>query len=169
MKFDPEVANSSGYFKDPVTKEDLSVDTPRVIQCSFENGKFVWPCVASSDGTEVLKIVYKYFTDEEKALYKAYRGRGNSTSERKPRSSSSKPKEQKQEHVKEREQVLVKFDEQAAVSEKTQEIIRKCDEYLGVIQTQGLTYSLLSIKGTRCVYSVPLSAISQEDMLRLCQ
>ena len=78
-------------------------------------------------------------------------------------------KEKKPKAPEETERILVKFDEQAAVSEKTQEIINKCDEYLGVIQTQGLTYSLLSIKGTRCVYSVPLSAISQEDMLRLCQ
>ena len=80
MSYDPEVANSSGFFKDPVTKEDLSVDTPRVVLCKLENGKFTWPCVLCSDGTQLLKIVYKYFTDEEKLLYKQYRGYGDRVS-----------------------------------------------------------------------------------------
>lgn len=85
MAIDPRYGNSSGYFKDPITEEDLSPDTPRVIPCSFENGKFTWPCVAQSDGGQLLKIVYKYFTNEEKELYKAYRGRSPSGTERKPR------------------------------------------------------------------------------------
>ena len=79
MTVDPAYGNSSGYFRDPTNGEDLSPDTPRVIQCELKDGKFVWPQVAAADGSMLLKIVYKYFTDEEKELYKQYRGRGSSS------------------------------------------------------------------------------------------
>lgn len=36
MAIDPAYGNSSGYFRDPVSGEELSVDTPRVVPCSLE-------------------------------------------------------------------------------------------------------------------------------------
>lgn len=161
-----EYKNSGGYFRFPDTGEEITADTPRAVTCK-PGEKWVHPAVMLSDGN-IVKISGRTWNADERACYKEYRNRGSSSGH----SRISKPKQEKEKKPKapeETERILVKFDEQAAVSEKTQEIINKCDEYLGVIQTQGLRYSLLSIKGTRCVYSVPLSAISQEDMLRLCQ
>ena len=56
-----EVKNSSGYFKDPVTFEDFSTDTPRMVKCALSaENKFTWPMVATSNG-DLVKIVYKFF------------------------------------------------------------------------------------------------------------
>lgn len=165
MSYDPEVANSSGYFKDPVTKEDLSVDTPRVVSCKLENGKFTWPCVLCSDGTQLLKIVYKYFTDEEKQLYKQYRGYGES----RPR----EPKQSKVQTVKQtpeipiEEKTLVKFDSKAAVSAETAKQIAASDRLVGVANIGGLVYALLTRRDARTVYCIPKAMLSPEDLRRL--
>ena len=171
-KFDPAYANSSGYFKDPVTGDDLSVDTPRVIPCSFENGKFTWPCVASSDGSQILKIVYKYFTDEEKELYKAYRGRPSSGE---PSIRVHKPKQPKTESVsaepapqKPVDYQVVKYDEEGAVSASTQEIISDCDTCLGISFISGIPYALLTKGNSGIVHHVPRSCIPDTTFDRLC-
>ena len=159
--FDPAYANSSGYFKDPITGEDLSVDTPRVVPCSFENGKFTWPCVAASDGSQLLKIVYKYFTEEEKALYKAYRGKpaGSSsgvTRQRKPKDPDSvQVKEVKESSVPVGERKLVRYDSESCSTEDTENIIKECDLCLGVCQASGLSYALLTKKSGKTVYWIP--------------
>jgi len=88
-KIDPAYGNSSGYFKDPSNGEPLSPDTPRVIPCSFDNGKFVWPQVSFANG-EMGKIVYACFTPEEKELYKAYRGRGTGNARSRQNTSSNR-------------------------------------------------------------------------------
>ena len=174
-KFDPEVANSSGYFKDPVTKEDLSVDTPRIIPCSFENGKFTWPCVLSSDGNQPLKIVYKYFTDEEKELYKAYRGRPSGSSQ--PR--EHKPKEPKVKEVKEPEQeeqvtlrsepeVVVKHSEESCASMNTLILLAECDTSYGVSFINGIMYGLVGKKNDNKIHHIPRSCIPDEEWERLC-
>lgn len=166
-KFDPAYANSSGYFKDPVTGEDLSVDTPRVIPCSFENGKFIWPCVASSDGSQILKIVYKYFTDEEKELYKAYRGR-SSSGERKPRPSKTEPADTESAPQKPVDYQVVKYDEEGAASASTQEIIADCDTCLGIAFISGIPYALLTKGNSGIVHHVPRSCIPDTTFDRLC-
>lgn len=168
-KFDPAYANSSGYFKDPVTGEDLSVDTPRVIPCSFEDGKFTWPCVASSDGSQILKIVYKYFTDEEKELYKAYRGR-SSSGERKPKqpkveSVSTEPEPVTQKPI---DYQVVKYDAEGATSASTQEIIAACDTCLGISFISGIPYALLTKGNSGIVHHVPRSCIPNDVFDHLC-
>lgn len=167
MSYDPEVANSSGFFKDPVTKEDLSVDTPRVVPCKLENGKFTWPCVLCSDGTQLLKIVYKYFTDEEKQLYKQYRGYGES----KPREPKQpKPKVQTVQQSPEidvSEKTLVKYDADATACPETMSHIKECDKLVGIANVGGLTYALITRRDLRKIYCIPQSLIPPEDMRRL--
>lgn len=169
--FDPAYANSSGYFKDPVTGEDLSVDTPRVVPCSFENGKFTWPCVAASDGSQLLKIVYKYFTEEEKELYKAYRGKGSSsgvTRQRKPKEQNdTQVKQVKEASVPLGERRLVRFDSEACTTEDTEDIIKECDMCLGVVQAGGLSYAMLTKKDGKTVYWIPRALVPDDEFRRM--
>ena len=170
MTIDPRYGNSSGYFKDPITEEDLSPDTPRVVPCSFENGKFTWPCVAQSDGRQLLKIVYKYFTDEEKELYKAYRGRSSSGTERKTR----EPKQPKQQKVKtvetdesDKPKKVVKYSEESAASLETLQTLAQCDRLYGVSQIAGITYALVGATGSNVVHHIPRSCIPDAEFERL--
>ena len=171
MAIDPRYGNSSGYFKDPITEEDLSPDTPRVVPCSFENGKFTWPCVAQSDGGQLLKIVYKYFTDEEKELYKAYRGRSSSDTERKPREpkpakpvKSAKPVETDEP---DKPKKVIKYSEESAASLETLQTLAQCDRLYGVSQIAGITYALVGKTGSNVVHHIPRSCIPDAEFERL--
>lgn len=170
MAIDPRYGNSSGYFKDPITEEDLSPDTPRVIPCSFENGKFTWPCVAQSDGGQLLKIVYKYFTNEEKELYKAYRGRSLSGSERKPREpKQAKPSVAKPVKIDEpdEQKQVIKYTEDSAASLDTLKTLAQCDRLYGVSQIAGVTYALVGATGSRIVHHIPRACIPDAEFERL--
>ena len=171
MAIDPRYGNSSGYFKDPITEEDLSQDTPRVIPCSFENGKFTWPCVAQSDGGQLLKIVYKYFTNEEKELYKAYRGRSSSGSERKPR-EPKQPKAKPVNTVKTNEpdepKQVIKYAEDSAASLETLKTLAQCDRLYGCSQIAGITYALVGATGSHVVHHIPRACIPDAEFERLC-
>ena len=193
--YDPAYANSSGYFKDPGTGEDLSVDIERSVQCELRDGKFIWPQVTVSTG-ESVKIVYKYFTDEEKQLYKEYRGRGSSEprQSRAPRQSKSKgtpqldpttgeiiyvQDESEPATPKPRAEPVKQFDPEAAEVEyaeqgepvstpATQELIASCDHILGCSKIAGITYALLTKdKQPNKIYHVPKSLIKDDDMRRL--
>ena len=166
MAIDPRYGNSSGYFKDPITEEDFSPDTPRVVPCSFENGKFTWPCVAQSDGGQLLKIVYKYFTDEEKELYKAYRGRSSSGSERKPR----EPKQQKTKPVSDdKPKQVIKHTEDSAASLETLQTLAQCNRLYGCSQIAGITYALVGTTGSNVVHHIPRSCIPDAEFDRLSE
>lgn len=177
-----EYKNSNGYFKDPVTFEDLSPDTPRVVQCSIDpSGKFIWPQVAVSNG-DIVKIVYKLFTDEEKDLYKQYRGRG--TGESKLRAPRQVKKEmqldpqtgelvevtvEKPKSVKPvKQQSVVGYDVEAVASAQTLAVIANCDKLIGINQMAGITYALLCAGDSHKIYHVPRALISDADMSRLC-
>jgi len=73
--YDKEVANSSGFFRDPVTKVPLTGREPRVVQCALsETGSLVWPQIKASDGS-FIRLTYALWTDEEKQIYKKYRNK----------------------------------------------------------------------------------------------
>ena len=177
MIIDSAYGNSSGYFRDPTNGEDLTVDTPRIIQCELKDGKFVWPQVAAADGSRLLKIVYKLFTDEEKELYKQYRGRSSSGEprpKREPR-EHKEPKESKEPKINVEEQAVsdepievVKYNEQSAMSANTAEVIASCDQFLGCSQITGLTYVLLGRRGSNKVYHIPRAIIPDNEFARLC-
>lgn len=174
MAVDPRFGNSSGYFKDPTNGQDFSVGTPRVIPCELKDGKFVWPRVATADGNELLKIVFKLFTDEEKALYNQYRGRSPST-ERKPRQVkqtneiSDLPDVEEQVLKEEPELKVIKFDPESVPSQKDKETIAKCNRVIGVSFICGVQYALLTDnpENRNYVYHVPRQVISDYDWERL--
>lgn len=150
--------NSSGYFGDPDTEEEFTVDTERCVKCAFENGKFTWPMVLLSNGTPV-KIVYKLFTEEEKNLYRAYRGRGTSPAQ----NVKQKP------DMRVDESEVVKYNNAAAAGKDTLARLKECDRILGVTQIGGVTYALCSRYGFSMVYHIPRAAIPDAEFKRLCE
>ncbi len=157
---DTRYANSSGYFKDPITGDDLSQDTPRIIACELKDGKFVWPMVAASDGAQLLKIVYKYFTKEEKSLYKQYRGRSPSDKEVKERKQKVKLTKVEAE-VPITEKKIVK----GAASQET--LIKQCDMLYGISTQQGVSYALIGRRDSLEIYHILQSDIPDDELQRL--
>ena len=165
--FDPEVANSNGFFKDPKTKVDLTGKEKRVIQCSIDDtGKLIWPQVQFSDGS-VGKIVYKLWTNEEKAIYKQYRANGKARI--KPEKSVAKHAEVTEQtdsgthpHV----EVYEKPSGESTPAGSTLDYIKKCNEHLGVWLFEGIIYDLLSVKGSRNYTPIPRSLIPKEERIR---
>lgn len=156
MQYDTSVANSNGYFKDPVTKQDLSVNMPRVIKAGIEDsGKFIWPQVQVSDST-VVKIVYKYFTEEEKQIYKQYRALGKS----KVRVSAPVVKEQVTSTPTTVGHSQVKYDCIAACSIHSAALIKEC-EMIGTEQIAGLTYAKLIKDNPNKIYYVPRALVKE--------
>lgn len=190
--YDPAYANSSGYFKDPGTGEDLSPDMPRSVEAALVDGKLIWPRVRVSTGEDV-KIVFKYFTPEEKQLYNEYRGRGSgSSTPRQPKQKKGeahldpvtgevvydepeestpapRPVRQKQEYN-DPANAEVEFvdDGESVASENTKELIASCDRIIGCSQIAGITYALLTKDSNKYkVYHVPRALLSSADMERL--
>ena len=162
--FDPTVANSNGFFKDPVTKKDLTGNEERVIACTIDNtGKLIWPQVKFSDGS-VGKIVYKLWTPAEKAIYKLYREQGK---------QHSRPIQTKQPVPHETSNVSplkTTFSVPSSDSIATPNLlayIRNCDQHLGVWFLHGIIHDLLSIKGDKYYTVIARSLIPKEDRERL--
>jgi len=165
MAVDPRYGNSSGYFKDPVSGEDLTIDQERVIPCSFENGKFTWPCVMCSDGEQLLKIVFRLFTPEEKELYNAYRGRSSTGHSQVKR--PKEPKLSKPEPVSEEPVQVVKHSDESVATIKTLETLAQCDRIYGVSQIAGITYVLCGSYGSNVVHHIPRSIVPDDEFDRL--
>lgn len=180
-----EYKNSSGYFADPYTEQPLSVDMERCVPCTFDNGKFTWPMVLLSNGDPV-KIVYKLFTEEEKALYKAYRGRDTGVS--KPRVKKEKPVKLTSNVVHVEPDIVVRyneegkqtnaasfnssgkvtFDNEAAVSVGTLAVLAAADYIIGVSQIGGVTYALVGSHSNNRVHHIPRAVIPDAEFERLC-
>lgn len=168
-----EYKNSGGYFRFPDTGEDITADTLRATTCK-SGDKWVQPAVRLNDGS-IVKISGRCWNGDERACYKEYRNKGSQKEQGHSHvKQDSKPKKEKRikdevENVPIEDRELVKYDEASAISQSTHDIIKKCNEYIGVIKTQGLTCSLLSIEGTRKIYSIPFASIPPEEMQRLCE
>lgn len=166
MAVDPRYGNSSGYFKDPITEEDFSPDTPRVVQAELIDGKFIWPRVARSDGDELLKIVFRCFTDEEKRLYNLSRGRsGGSVGHsqvRKPKADKAEPKAEPV-----TPEQVIKYDKHSAIDAKSLEVIKQCDILYGISFIAGIMYALIGKKNDKVTYFIPRSCIPDSEFQRL--
>lgn len=163
--FDPAVANSNGYFKDPGTRQDLTGNEPRVIKCSIDDtGKLIWPQVQFSDGS-VGKIVYKLWTAEEKAIYKQYRENGK----QKIKPAVQKPVAGTIVHEESKPEAPVKEInyEGSVPSGKMLAYIRNCDKVIGVWNWDGMLWDLLTVEGSRSYMPVARCLIPKEDRIRL--
>lgn len=160
--FDPAVANSNGYFKDPGTRQDLTGNEPRVIKCSIDDtGKLIWPQVQFSDGS-VGKIVYKLWTAEEKAIYKQYRENG------KQRIKPAVSKPVVENSVQQPEAPVKEINYEGSVpSGKMLAYIRNCDKVIGVWNWDGMLWDLLTVEGSRSYMPVARCLIPKEDRIRL--
>ncbi len=196
-KIDPAYGNSSGYFRDPSNGEPLSPDTPRVIPCSLDNGKFVWPQVSFANG-DMGKIVYACFTQEEKDLYKAYRGRGTGnekpkrhTTERTDSSSNNRvgsnntdvPVDSRYTTLpdgkiidnetgafvtKPRTTAPIGHTIGSALSAQSASIVARCDTLLGINNIAGIDYAVLCHSSdVHTLYHIPRQCIPDSEIERL--
>lgn len=149
MPFDPEVANSSGFFKDPVTKQDLTGNEPRVVDCAIDStGSLVWPQIRMSDGS-VGRIVYRLWTEQEKAIYKIYREGIKAKAELATHSQVTPARTHSQ------------------VGVTAEQYISVCDCTYGVWMMDGIVYELLGKRSMGTYMPVPRSSIPYEDRERI--
>lgn len=166
-----EFHNSTGYFKDPGTGQDLTGDEPRLATC-HPGEPFNWPMIALSDGN-IVKLCSRLWNADEKQCYKEYRNGGTCVkSERKPR-EPREPREPKQSinkqvNEEELEKQVVKYSEESVASIQTLAILAECDRCIGVSQIAGITYALITKHGSNVVHHIPRSCIPDAEFDRLC-
>lgn len=165
-----EFHNSTGYFKDPGTGQDLTGNEPRVTTC-HSGEPFKWPMIALSDGN-IVKLCSRLWNADEKQCYKEYRNGG--TCERKPRESKQSVNRQVNEDEPETNEIepekcVVKYSEESAASGITEEIIAMCDTLIGMSQIDGIFFSLITKRGSNTVHHVPRSLIPDAEFDRLCR
>lgn len=160
-----EFKNSTGYFRDPETGEDLTGNEERIVTCK-SGEPFAWPMIALSNG-ELVKLCSRLWNQDEKQCYKEYRNGGTSVKSKKTKyvqpklDFTAKPKPV---NVPIAEKIVIKYDVNSAVSESTVEIVDSCNQLVGIAQMAGLTYVLLTSTASNKVYCVPRSLISDEKM-----
>jgi len=163
-----EFHNSTGYFKDPGTGQDLTGDEPRLATC-HPGEPFNWPMIALSDGN-IVKLCSRLWNADEKQCYKEYRNGGTCVkSERKPKVEKQvKQTEPKNSNESEPEKQVVKYSEESATSIQTLTILAECDRCIGVSQIAGITYALITKHGSNVVHHIPRSCIPDAEFDRLC-
>lgn len=161
-----EFHNAAGYFKDPGTGQDLTGDEPRLVTC-HPGEPFNWPRIALSDGN-IVKLCYRLWNADEKQCYKEYRNGGTCVkSERRPK--ADKPVKQTEcKSTDEPEKQVVKYSKESAASIETLKILACCDRCIGVSQIAGVTYALITKRGSSVVHHIPRSYIPDEEFERLC-
>lgn len=159
--------NSTGYFKDPATERDLTIDEQRVTTCK-PGEPFQWPMVLLSNG-ELVKLCSRLWNADEKQCYKDYRNGGTSVSS-KPKKEKPVKQETAEEPAPQKpvDYQVVKYDEEGAASASTQEIIADCDTCLGISFISGISYALLTKGNSGIVHHVPRSCIPDTTFDRLC-
>lgn len=170
-KIDARYQVSDGaYFKDPLTGKDLQVDMKRVVECKVtDEGKFVWPQVLLSNGEQV-KIVYRYFTEQEKLLYKQYRDKGKV----KQLAKSVESKPQVKLEIKEKNECKVAEVEQVenilfsdTGSKTTIAWIKAADKHLGVGYVDGVLCDTLWVSKENAYQYIPRCLIPYDERTRL--
>lgn len=163
MNFDPEVANSGGFFKDPVTKQWLTGNEPRVVEGHIdEKGKYVVPQIKLSDGSTG-KLVFRFWSKKEKELYDIYR---KGAKAKKEMQQKEEPQQQQQEVVTHSHVEQDKYGPDAA-SKTVLDVIKKSNISYGVWIFDTIKYDLLGVSGNKSYTPVPRSIIPVEDKLRL--
>lgn len=160
--------NSTGYFRDPGTEQDLTGNEERIVTCK-PGEPFAWPMIALSNG-EVVKLCSRLWNADEKQCYKEYRNGGTSVkSERKPKESKPKQKEEQvQEYKEPEEQIVVKHSEDSCASFTTLALLAECDTSYGVSFINGIMYGLVGKRGDNKIHHIPRSCIPDVEWDRIC-
>lgn len=160
-----EFHNSTGYFKDPGTGTDLTGEETRIATC-HPGEPFNWPMIALSDGN-IVKLCSRLWNVDEKQCYKEYRNGGTCV---KSKLKSRESKLVKQDSYDNLELVkhVVKYDSECAASAKVLAVIAECDCCLGISQIAGITYALLTKRGSKAVHHVPRCVIPDAEFDRIC-
>jgi len=171
MNFDPEVANSGGFFKDPVTKQWLTGNEPRVVEGHIdEKGKYVVPQIKLSDGSTG-KLVFRFWSKKEKELYDIYRKGAKAKKEMQQKEEPQQTQQQQtqQQEVQQQEAVTHSHDKYGpdAASKTVLDVIKKSNVSYGVWIFDTIKYDLLGVSGNKSYTPVPRSIIPIEDKLRL--
>ena len=159
--------NSTGYFRDPGTEQDLTGNEERIVTCK-SGEPFAWPMIALSNG-DVVKLCSRLWNADEKQCYKEYRNGGTSVkSERKLKEPKPKQKEETvQEYKEPEEQIVVKHSEESCASLNTLVLLAECDTIYGVSFIKGITYGLVGKRGDTKVHYIPRSCIPDAEWERL--
>lgn len=162
-----EFHNSTGYFKDPGTGQDLTGDEPRAATC-HPGEPFNWPMIALSDGN-IVKLCSRLWNADEKQCYKEYRNGGTCTkSECKPKAEKQvKQTEQKNDEL-ESEKQVIKYSKESATSIQALAILAECDCCLGVSRIADIFYALVTKRGSNVVYHIPRACIPDAEFDRIC-
>ena len=159
--------NSTGYFRDPGTEQNLMGNEERIVTCK-SGEPFAWPMIALSDGS-VVKLCSRLWNSDEKQCYKEYRNGGTSVkSERKYKEPKPKQKEEPvQEYKEPEEQIVVKHSEESCASFKTLALLAECDTSYGVSFISGIMYGLVGKRGDNKIHHIPRSCIPDAEWERL--
>lgn len=158
--------NSTGYFKDPGTEQDLTGNEERIVTCK-PGEPFAWPMIALSNG-EVVKLCSRLWNADEKQCYKEYRNGGTSVkSERKPKEPKLKEPKSEPEPKEPEEKTVVKHSEESCASFSTLALLAECDTSYGVSFINGITYGLVGKRGDNKIHHIPRSCIPDAEWERL--
>ena len=150
--------NSTGYFKDPGTEQDLTGNEERIITCK-SGEPFAWPMIALSNG-EVVKLCSRLWNADEKQCYKEYRNGGEKRCYKEPKPKpETKPVQE--------EQIIVKHSEESCASFSTLALLAECDTSYGVSFINGIMYGLVGKRGDSKIHHIPRSCIPDAEWERL--
>lgn len=189
---DPAKSNSTGWFKDPVTGDDLTGNEARDVTCA-PGQQFVWPTAVMSDG-KAYQLCSRLWNEDEKACYKEYRNKGKaqntlvkSVRDAVPEVKAAPQEERKSaaEAVRMQEEdeawddaepdtglmegVSILYDPEAVSVQSTDKLIASCDLCIGTEQIAGITYALLQKHGKRVTHYVPRRLIPDDRMNELLE
>lgn len=184
---DPAKSNSTGWFKDPVTGEDLTGNEARDVTCA-PGQQFAWPTAIMSDG-KAYQLCSRLWNEDEKACYKEYRNKGKTQQsvvqavrETVPvaetvvnESGSSCEQVQEEDEAWEevtvdtrlREGVSILYDHEAVSVKSTDQTIAEADVCIGTEQISGITYALLQKAGSKVTRYVPRCLVPDDVFVRL--
>lgn len=158
--------NSTGYFRDPVTEQDLTGNEERIVTCK-PGEPFAWPMIVLSNG-EVAKLCSRLWNADEKQCYKEYRNGGESIkSERKPKEPKPAKTKEEPEPKEPEEKTVIKYSEESCASFSTLALLAECDTSYGVSFINGITYGLVGKRGDNKIYHIPRSCIPDAEWERL--
>lgn len=189
---DPAKSNSTGWFKDPVTGDDLTGNEVRDVTCA-PGQQFAWPTAIMSD-EKAYQLCSRLWNEDEKACYKEYRNKGKAKQSVVQKVRETVPEVEaveapvqepaaSAEQVQEAEEawedvepdtelhkgVVVIYDPEAVSVKSTDEVVAEAALCIGTEQIAGITYALLQNLGSQVTRYVPRSLIPDSRFQELLE